>query len=66
MEDYAVTVMGILATVERIVCLIEEKEEILARIEPIVRSCVVSIFKNFCSSTFVILFYTFFRIHDGS
>lgn len=48
-EDYTVTVMGVLSTLETILALVEEHPEILKRVEHVVRTAVVQIFESFAS-----------------
>lgn len=52
-EEHTVGVMGILSTLETILDLLEEHEEIIKKIEPIVRSCVISIFECYCESKLI-------------
>lgn len=42
--------MGILATMETILCLVEENKEILEKIEPVIYSCIKNIFTQYCAS----------------
>ena len=56
-EDHSVGVMGILGTLETILGLLEEHPEIMKRIEPVVRSCIVSIFECYCESMNFELFF---------
>uniref|UniRef100_A0A915DG54 Importin N-terminal domain-containing protein n=1 Tax=Ditylenchus dipsaci TaxID=166011 RepID=A0A915DG54_9BILA len=51
-EDNSVTIMGVLTTMETVLCLIEDHEEIVKRVEPVIRGCIVSIFENYCSNYF--------------
>ena len=49
-EDHSVGAMGILSTLETILGLLEDHPEIIAKVEPVVRSCILTIFDCYCES----------------
>ncbi|KAL3110544.1 hypothetical protein niasHT_020015 [Heterodera trifolii] len=51
-EDYSVGVAGILSTLETILGLLEEHPDIVKRVEPVVRSCITTIFDAYCETYF--------------
>jgi hypothetical protein len=53
-EDHSVGVMGILSTLETILGLLEEHPEIMKKVEPVVRSCIITIFESYSESKFII------------
>lgn len=48
-DENGITVMGVLSTLQTILCLIEDHEEIVARVEPMVYSLVMRILDAFAT-----------------
>jgi len=69
-EDHTVGAMGILSTLETILGLLEDHPEIISKVEPVVRNCILTIFDCYSESNFAfifIIFYLFyFRFFRGS
>ncbi|KAF7637161.1 Importin N-terminal domain-containing protein [Meloidogyne graminicola] len=51
-EDHSVGAMGILTTLETILGLLEDHPEIISKVEPIVRNCIITIFDCYCENFF--------------
>jgi importin-7 len=59
-EDHSVGAMGILSTLETILGLLEDNTEIIKKVEPIVKNCILTIFECYCESIFIIIFFNYF------
>uniref|UniRef100_A0A1I8BG76 Importin N-terminal domain-containing protein n=1 Tax=Meloidogyne hapla TaxID=6305 RepID=A0A1I8BG76_MELHA len=54
-EDHSVGAMGILSTLETILGLLEDHPEIISKVEPVVRNCILTIFDCYCENCMPVL-----------